>query len=77
MDKDNITKARKAIVALGTFHTLIEDMGEIKAAAEFDDELVEVNVSNTIDQIVKEYISEKISQGKEAEIKIHVKESVE
>lgn len=75
MNENNLLKARKAIVAIGCLHTATEWMEEMKATADYDGEKIEINVMDTIDEIVKEYIQQKM--GNEGEIKIKVKEKAE
>lgn len=41
ISKDNLLKARKAIVAIGCLHTAIDWMEEMKATADYDGEKFE------------------------------------
>lgn len=75
IDKDNLLKARKAIIAIGCLHTATDWMEEMKATADYDGEKIEINVMDTIDEIVKEYIQLKI--GSKDKIKIKIKEDQE
>lgn len=74
ISKDNLLKARKAIVAIGCLHTATDWMEEMKATADYDGEKIEINVMDTIDEIVKEYIQLKMGTKDEIDIKIKEKE---
>ncbi|MEJ8737539.1 hypothetical protein WKT02_08805 [Erysipelotrichaceae bacterium HCN-30851] len=74
ISKDNLLKVRKAIVAIGCLHTATDWMEEMKATADYGGEKVEINVMDTIDEIVKEYIQLKMGTKDEINIKIKEKE---
>ena len=74
ISKDNLLKARKAIVAIGCLHTATDWMEEMKATADYDGEKIEINMMDTIDEIVKEYIQLKMGTKDEIDIKIKEKE---